>query len=133
MMRLKPSVSSRSSSAAGFSLIAASAMSLSLVSRSPHTRSLCSRPLPVGEKPAAEGRRVRGVNSSSLGSIQIIRVFSHMLGQAERVVADEILGTLGVARFERLDDVDVIADRAVHAVLLADGLAADHAHMGEQV
>jgi len=35
--------------------------------------------------------------------------------------------------FESFDDVHVVADRAVGAILLADGLAPDHAHMGEQV
>src|ERR1700730_8480995 len=110
MMRLKPSVSSRSSSsAAGFSLIAASAMRSSTI------------------------RQVASLFSEGDASIQIIRVFLHMFGKAERVVAHQILGALGVARLERLDDVDVIADRAVDAILLADGLAADHAHVGEQV
>src|ERR671920_392943 len=48
-------------------------------------------------------------------------------------VLGEVLGALGVARLERLDDVHVVADRAVDAVVLADRGAADHAHVGEQV
>src|SRR5215471_18879809 len=66
-------------------------------------------------------------------SVQIIGVFLDVLGQPECVVAHEVLGALGVARLERLDDAQMVADRAVGAVLLADGLAPDHPHMGEQV
>src|SRR6266566_3689711 len=66
-------------------------------------------------------------------SVQIVGVFLDVLGQAEGVVAHEVLGALGVARLERLDDAQMIADRAVGAVLLADGPAPDHPHMGEQV
>src|SRR3984893_17368187 len=129
MMRLKPSVSSRSSSAApaGFSFTAASAMSLSLVSR--HCRPRPGNPPSLRRSMDA---RFKPAHDDCL-LVQIIRVFLHVLGEAERVVAYEILGALGVARFERLDDVDMIADRAVDAILLADGLAADHAHVGEQV
>ena len=56
-----------------------------------------------------------------------------MLGEPERVIAHQRLGAHRVARFERFDDVHVIADRTIGAVLLADGFAPDHAHMGEQV
>src|SRR5215216_6185371 len=66
-------------------------------------------------------------------SIQIVRVFFNVLGEAERMIANEILGTLGVARFKGLDDIHMVADRSLDAVLLADGLAPDHAHVREQV
>ena len=66
-------------------------------------------------------------------SIQIIRVFRDVLGKAERVIAHQLLGARGVARLQRLDDVHVVADRAVGAVLLADRLSPDHPHVGEQV
>ena len=56
-----------------------------------------------------------------------------MLGKAERVIAHEVRGALGVARFQRLDDVHVIADRPLDAVFLANGLSSDHPHVGEQV
>src|SRR3954454_23231500 len=65
--------------------------------------------------------------------VQIIDVLGDVLGEAERMLAHQVLGALGVARLERLDDVHVIVDRAVHAIVLADRLAADHAHVGEQV
>src|SRR5262245_34047385 len=102
MMRWKPSVSSRSSSAAGFCLTAASAMGV----------------LP---------------GFLALRSVQIISVTLDVLGKAERVRANELLGARGVARLESLDDVHVVADRAVGAVLLADRLPPDHPHMREQV
>src|SRR5260221_5477130 len=66
-------------------------------------------------------------------SVQIVGVFLDVLGQAERVVAHEVLGALGVARLERLDDGQMVADRAIGAVLLADRLAPDNSHMGEQI
>src|SRR5262245_43563387 len=71
--------------------------------------------------------------SSGENSVEIVDVLGDVLGQAERMLADDVLGALGVARLERLDDVHVISDRAVGAILLADRLAADHVHVGEQV
>src|ERR1051326_4584618 len=86
--RLKPSVISRSASAAtGFSFTAASAM---------------------GNLPQL-----------FLKSIQIVGVFLDVLGEAERVIADQVLGTLGVARFERLDDVHVVTDRPLDSIFFA--------------
>src|SRR5471032_3088665 len=70
---------------------------------------------------------------SSSRSIHIINVLGDVLGQAKRVLADQVLGALGVARFQGLDDVHVIVDRALDPVILSDRTAADHAHMGEQV
>src|SRR5579871_2335193 len=66
-------------------------------------------------------------------SVQIVDVLGDVRGEAERMLAHQVLGPLGVARLDRLDDVHVIVDRAVGAVVLADRLAADHAHVGEQV
>src|ERR1700752_345119 len=53
-------------------------------------------------------------------SIQIVGVFGDVLGEAERVIAYQSFGAQRVARLQRFDDVHVIADRAVGAVLLAD-------------
>src|SRR5258708_13670463 len=112
MTRWKPSVSSCSASAAfvvsRFSFTTASAMGVSL-------------------------KMVVSCVQSNSCLVQVVRVFRDMVGQAERVGAHQVLRTRGIARFERLDDVHVVADRAIRAILLADGLAADHAHMGEQV
>src|SRR5579885_1897561 len=48
-------------------------------------------------------------------SIQIIGETRYVVGEAERVVADKILGAVGGARLDRLDDRHVILDRAVGA------------------
>src|SRR6516225_9593151 len=66
-------------------------------------------------------------------SVQMIGVARGMLGKAERVLAHQSLGPLGLAPFEGLDDVHMVADRPIGAVVLADRLAADHPHMGEQI
>src|SRR5215467_16310976 len=66
-------------------------------------------------------------------SVQMIGVARDMLGKAERVLAHQGLGPLGFAPFEGLDDVHMIADRSIGAVVFADRLAADHPHVGEQV
>ena len=66
-------------------------------------------------------------------SVQIVGISCHVLGKAERMVTHQFFGAIGVARFQRFDDVHVIADRAIGAVLLDDGLAADHAHVREKV
>jgi hypothetical protein len=47
--------------------------------------------------------------------------------------AHKVLGSHRIARLQRLDDVHMVADRAIGAVVLADRLAADHPHMREQV
>src|SRR5271170_456703 len=65
--------------------------------------------------------------------VEIIGVPGDVVGEPQRMVAHELLGARGVARLDRLDDVHMVADRAVDAVLLADGLAPDHPHMGEQI
>src|ERR1700757_4612069 len=66
-------------------------------------------------------------------SVQMIGVARDMLGKAERVLAHQGLGPLGLTPFEGLDDVRMVADRPIGAVVLADRLAADHPHVGEQI
>src|ERR1700754_2899602 len=72
-------------------------------------------------------------NSLWKNSIQIVGVFPHMLGKTERVIADKLLGARGIACLERFDDVHVVEDRPLNAILLDDGLAPNHPHVGEQV
>ncbi len=45
----------------------------------------------------------------------------------------QFLRAIGIAGFQGFDDMHVIADGAVGAVLFGDRLSADHAHMGEQI
>src|SRR5215813_973249 len=49
------------------------------------------------------------------------------------MVAHQRLGARSSALLQRLDDMQVVADRTIGAILLADRLHPDHAHMGEQV
>ena len=56
-----------------------------------------------------------------------------VLGKAERMVAHERLGAFPIARLQRLDDRHMVADLAGGAILLANRLAPDHAHVGEQI
>src|SRR5437870_3092190 len=131
MMRWKPSVSSRSSCApvAGFSFTAASAMfSLPLFSSLPSLTRQSPLPLSLPRLGGWRGGMDARVTPAhdDFPSVQIISVLRHMLCQTERVIAHKVFGALGVARLQRFDDVHVIADRAVDAILLADGLAADH-------
>src|ERR1700693_4968582 len=103
MMRWNPSVSSRSASTVVVSGFAFTAASA------------------IGE------------SSRLIRSIEIIGKSRHVVGQAERVVTHEFFRAIGYARFQSFDDVHVVADRPGGTILLADGLAPDHAHMGEQV
>ena len=57
----------------------------------------------------------------------MVGVPGDMLGEPQRVIADQILGAFGVARLERLDDVHVIADRPVGPIVVADR-PAQHIH-----
>src|ERR1700674_846367 len=98
MTRWKPSVSSRSGSVAVSGLAVLTAAS-------------------------AMGRLPRFYASCS---IEMIGVAGDVLGEAERVIAHQILVALGVARLDRLDDVHMVADRPIGTVFLADRLAADH-------
>src|SRR5258705_11699620 len=111
MMRWKPSVISRSASPAGLRCTAASDI---VLSRN-FGRAFASRcqPIPV--------------------LVQVVGVFCDVLGKAKRVRAHQLLGARGFARLQRLDDVHMIVNRAVGAILLADRLHTDHSHMGEQV
>src|ERR1700722_17969461 len=65
--------------------------------------------------------------------VEIIGMPGDVVDEPERMVAHELLGARSIARLDRLDDVHMVADRAVGAVLLADGLAPDHPHVGEQI
>src|ERR1051326_4434360 len=96
MTRGKPSVNSRSVSAAGFSWVAVWAMGL-----------------PSG--------------LFAVPSVEIIGMPGDVFGEPKRMLAHQVLGALGVARLERLDDVHVVADRAGRTAVLADGLAAEDA------
>src|SRR5919106_1443068 len=51
----------------------------------------------------------------------------HVRVQIQRMLAHQALGQLGVARFERFDDVGVIDDRAPHPIALGHGARADRA------
>src|SRR5262245_42104622 len=106
MMRWKPSVISRSVSPAGFSCTAASDIVLSRKFWVAHFGARCQ---PIPER-----------------SVQVIGVFRHVLGQAKRVRAYQLFGAGSFARLQRLDDVHVIVDRTVGAILLTDRFHADH-------
>src|ERR1700754_3497133 len=83
---------------------------------------------PLGPSPrGVPGRRERSL------SIQVVDRALHVVGQVQGVVTDEPLGELRVAGLERLDDVHVIDDRALGALVLADRPAADGADVHEQV
>src|SRR5580704_6646758 len=71
--------------------------------------------------------------SSRSHSVQIVGVFLNVLGKAERMIAHQFLGAHSVARFQRFDNVHVIADRTIDAILLADSLAAKHPHMRKKI
>ena len=58
--------------------------------------------------------------SSQLDSIQVVDVLGDMRGKSQRMLAHQVLGALGVARLEGLDDVHVFADRQVDIVFLGD-------------
>src|SRR5215471_20042549 len=102
MMRWKPSVISRSASPEGFNCTAASDI---VLSRDP-----------------CVARLARALAVPSWFSVQVVGVFRHVLGEAEHMVAHQRRGARGVARLERLDDVQMIVDRAFGPVALADRL-----------
>src|SRR5580658_7221008 len=85
----------------------------------PETAFFCARAL------------LRSAQTSS--SVEIVHVFGDVLGKAERVIAHQNLGAAGVARFQRLDNLGVVADRAIGAIPFPDRLSPDHAHVGEQI
>src|SRR5882672_733092 len=101
MMRWKPSVISRSASPAGLRCTAASDIVLSRNFRSRVCLARC-QPIPV--------------------LVQVVGVFCDVLGKAKRVRAHQLLGARGFARLQRLDDVHMIVNRAVGAILLANRL-----------
>ena len=55
-----------------------------------------------------------------------------MVGEAERVLAHESFGLVGIATLEGRDDVEVVLHAAPGAVVLAHGDGADRAHVEEQ-
>src|SRR5919106_5820677 len=56
----------------------------------------------------------------------------HVVGEIERVLTHEPLGQIGVAGLERLDDVHVVDDRALGAVVLPNHAAANRPHVHQQ-
>src|SRR5262249_13205298 len=66
-------------------------------------------------------------------SIQVVDRALRVVGEVQRVVADEAVGDLAVAGLERFDDVHVVDDRALGPVVVADGPAADRAHVHQKV
>src|SRR5579864_9671193 len=71
--------------------------------------------------------------ASSSQSVQEIPILFDMRGKIERVLPRQRLGALGIAPLQRLDDLHVIDDRALRAIVLADRRLANRAHMNEQV
>src|SRR5437016_5004062 len=64
---------------------------------------------------------------------QVVQVLGYVPGQVQRVLAHEALCELGVASLERLDDVQVVFDRPLVALVLPDGPTAQGLHVDEQV
>src|SRR5215471_5121890 len=110
MRRWKPSVSSRVSSAAPL------ADSLSVVACVIRLFSLTDR---------STGVVIR--------SAQKIAVLFHMRGEIERVLAREFLGEFGISSLQGLDDVEMINDGALGAIVLADRHLPDRAHVDEEI
>src|SRR6267154_885738 len=69
----------------------------------------------------------------NMSLIEIGGMTRDMLGKAERMAAHKVFGACRVARFDRLDDVHVVADRAGGAIALSDRLHPDHPHMRKQI
>src|SRR5579871_3585890 len=72
---------------------------------------------------------VADIRLPPLGLVEIIGVLRHVLGQPQRVLASQLFRAIGIARFQRLDDVHVVVNRTMRAVLLTNGLPANHPHM----
>src|ERR1022692_4094541 len=66
-------------------------------------------------------------------STEEIAIAVDVCREVERVLAGEPLRQLGVPPLERLDDVQMIDDRAGRAVVLRDRCPAYGAHMDEQI
>src|SRR5690348_15287324 len=71
--------------------------------------------------------------SQANGSVEKIAVAVDVRGQIERVLAGEPFGELGVAPLERLDDLQMVDDRARRPVVLRNRGATDRAHVQEQI
>src|SRR5580704_1129649 len=67
------------------------------------------------------------------GRVEKIAVLLDMRGEPQGVLACQPLGVLGVAAFERIDDPEMVGNRARRAVFLMDRDLADRTHVDEQV
>src|SRR5262245_61578312 len=110
MRRWKPSVSSRSPAAAAAPLCAGTAISL------PPGRSLLLSPCPPLDLSRHDYPAKISTGAADQSSIQI-HVAIDVLAQPQRVLAYKTLGSLGVARLERRNDLLVAANRPLAASL----------------
>ncbi len=62
-----------------------------------------------------------------------MRVTLDVSGQVEGVIANEPFGEFRVPRLEGLDDLHVVDDRALEAMVLTDGAVPDRPHMDEEI
>src|ERR1700688_2577503 len=62
---------------------------------------------------------------------EVVVVCVDVRSQRERMVAHEPFRELDVARFERFDDLHVIDDRSLEAVILTDRAVADRPHVDQ--
>src|ERR1700688_4907025 len=62
---------------------------------------------------------------------EVVVVRVDVRSQRERMVAHEPLRELDIARFERFDDLHVIDDRSLEAVVLTDRAVADRPHVDQ--
>src|SRR3954454_12211934 len=108
-------------------------LSASMTRWKPSVSSCCTSSVLEGVRLSLRAASAMGISLDLFRSIQIIGVCRHVLGKPERMIAHEVLRALGVALLDRLDDGHVVADGASGPILLANSLAPDHAHMGEQV
>src|SRR6476646_3504987 len=75
--------------------------------------------------------RAWGVGRIAMLAVDIRPGAPDVAVEPHRVLADLLLGALGIARLDRFDDVHVILDRAAHPVAFRHGALADGAHMEE--
>src|SRR3954451_398592 len=87
---------------------------------------------PSNPVPRRATSRVWGVRRIAVLAVDIPPGAPDVAVEPHRVLADLLAGALGIARFDRFDDVHVILDRAAHPVAFRHGALADGAHMEEQ-
>src|SRR5512133_2287453 len=96
-----------------------------------------SRSAPPGHAPDRECARLREPSSCFRPlfacSVEKIAMRLDMRGEPQRVLARQPLGELRIAPFERLDDPQMVRNRARRPVFLMDRDPADRAHMDKQV